>query len=305
MKFNKKVLVILLLIILSMLIIVFVGVYYCFKSLTLKDITVECKNHIEIGTSEVISIYTYYTNDGVLPDKIVNRFISLRNKLLNISIESEFNNLEIDSSNVYIKNNEIMYVCEARNNGKEKIIVKAYNIQKELDVVCGVLQPEKIEAVDQLLVKCDGKTSKKITYSFYPNYSDDSVTFSSSNEKIARVDSEGNVFGVSGGNAVIYTKTTNGLVAETKVTSAKFVTSFKLREQSISRRRGSTFAIGYDILPTDASYYSDIAWKVENESILKQTSNGVFKAIYPGTTRVIATITSEEVFTAICTVTVF
>lgn len=307
MLFNKerKSLLVFFFIILSFIITICILTYYCFNSLELKDIHVDCKEHIDVGKSGAITIYTYYANNGILPDKIVNSVINLKKRYLEISLECKSDNLKIENSPVYLKDNEIMYVYDGISNGNERIKVTVDDIQKEIEVVCGVLQPEKIETPKQLLVECDGKASKRVRYVIYPKYADDTVTFYSSDDNIIKVDNAGNVFGVSKGKADIVAKTSNGLISKTEVLSAVLVNSFKLRQQNITVRKGTVFSIGYDILPQDVSYYSEVSWEIEDESLLKQLSDGVFEAISSGTTTITATVESEEVFVSTCIVTIF
>ena len=128
---------------------------------------------------------------------------------------------------------------------------------------------------------------------------DKSVTWESSDTKIATVTSAGKVKGVKYGTATITcTSVATGAKATCQVTVGKVVIS--ISEVSIKKSRGITLEA--TVYPTDLTDNS-VTWKSSDPSIATVDENGRVKGIAAGT----ATITCTSVATGLkgtCTVTV-
>ena len=161
-------------------------------------------------------------------------------------------------------------------------------------VTVGYVKLDKSEAVIK-----KGKT-KTLTATVYPSsLSDKSVTWKSSNTKVATVTSKGKVKGVKAGTATITcTSNATGLSTTCKVT----VGYVKLSESEITLVKGKTKILTATVYPSSLEDKS-VTWKSSNTKIATVTSKGKVKGIKAGT----ATITCTSVATGLsttCTVTV-
>lgn len=123
------------------------------------------------------------------------------------------------------------------------------------------------------------------------NAADKTVTWSSSNTSIAKVDSKGVVTGVSAGTATITAKTSNGKSATCKVTvkaATIEVLLISLNRTSLSLELNETYQLIATVSPSNATNKT-ITWSSSNTSIAKVDSNGKVTAVSAGT----ATITAK------------
>ena len=128
------------------------------------------------------------------------------------------------------------------------------------------------------------------------------VTWKSSNTKVATVTSAGVVKPVGKGTATITATTENGLTASCKVTVYMVVTGVELNKSEASVYAGEKFTLKASVLPADANN-SEITWSSSDESVAKVSSKGVVTGVKAGTA-VITVKTAESSKTAQCTVTV-
>ena len=163
-----------------------------------------------------------------------------------------------------------------------------------VNVVKGFVTLNKTEACVQ-----KGKTMTLKATVTPESLEDKSVTWESSDTKIATVTSAGKVKGVKYGTAIITcTSVATGAKATCQVTVGKVVIS--MSEFSIKRSRGITLeATVYPSTLTDKS----VTWESSDPSIATVNENGRVKGIKAGT----ATVTCTSVATGLkstCTVTV-
>ncbi len=133
------------------------------------------------------------------------------------------------------------------------------------------------------------------------NATDKTVTWTTSNKKVATVSSKGVVTPVGKGTATITAKSENGLKATCKVTVYQVVTGVKLSETS-SVYAGEKVTLKATVQPTDANTQS-ITWSSSNTAVAKVSDKGVVTGVKAGTAE-ITVKTKEGGFTAKCTVTV-
>lgn len=278
---------------------------YIVSNLRLKSISIEAPEHLRLSESRSVVIYTYYENNSIFPDNIVSLFKKIKKRLLDISVNNMSDCIVISEKPTYLENNEIVYEVVGISDGECNIDISVDGIQKSVKIASGTCDPQRIEAIKKVFVDVDGTTSQKITTKVYPTYADNTVYFEIENEDIATIAEDGDITAKKSGETIVYAKTPNGCVAKTYVICAKFAEQFKLKTTEMHQRMGTKFTIGYEIVPSDVTYYSDVIWEVENENIVKQTGQGVFQALNPGTTRIIANFTSSKQFRAICTIIVF
>ena len=135
------------------------------------------------------------------------------------------------------------------------------------------------------------------------NATNQSVTWTSSNDAVATVDENGNVKGIAPGSTVITAKTADGgYTASTTITVVKSIPvngmTIKLRDgvnpdnNSQSEPKvlayGSSLYMSASVQPENASN-RNIVWSVTDENVLNVTDNGKVYAVGSGTAAVKAT----------------
>ncbi len=129
------------------------------------------------------------------------------------------------------------------------------------------------------------------------------VIWTSSNNDVATVNSNGVVKAIAPGYAKITATTTDGKkTASCDVLAVQPVTGVKLNKSTASVYTGNTLTLKASILPTNASNPA-VTWSSSNTSIAKVSSNGVVTAIKPGSVT-ITVKTADGGYSAKCVITV-
>ncbi len=120
----------------------------------------------------------------------------------------------------------------------------------------------------------------------FPNNTTDDVEWSCSDEKIARVTSQGSVKGRAAGKVVITAKATNevsgqSVTAAYEIEVLKKADNVKLNRNSISMNVGSTDSLLYVITPSDSN--DTVEWTSSDESVASVRSDGLITAVKSGT----------------------
>ncbi len=137
------------------------------------------------------------------------------------------------------------------------------------------------------------------------NATDKTITWSSSNTKIATVDKTGKVKAASSGTARITAKTSNGKTAVCTVTVTKpvvKVTSVKLNRTKLTLNKGKTVSLKATVNPSGATN-KRVSWKSSNTKVATVDKNGKVKAVSKGTATITVT-TADGSKRATCKVTV-
>ena len=133
------------------------------------------------------------------------------------------------------------------------------------------------------------------------NATNKTVTWTTSNKKVATVSASGVVTPVGKGTATITAKTENGLTATCKVTVYQVVTGIKLNETA-SVYAGEKTTLKASVVPSNANNQK-VTWSSSDTSIAKVDSKGVVTGVKVGTVTITAK-TAEGSFKAQCKVTV-
>jgi uncharacterized protein YjdB len=143
-------------------------------------------------------------------------------------------------------------------------------------------------------------TTMTLTPTVYPtSLEDKSVTWKSSNTKVATVSSTGKVKGVKTGIATITcTSNVTGLSATCKVT----VGSIYLDKTEVSIVKGTTLTLTPSVYPTTLADKS-VTWKSSDETVATVTSGGKVTGIKAGTATITCTSNATGL-SATCQVTV-
>lgn len=104
-------------------------------------------------------------------------------------------------------------------------------------------------------------------------------TWTSDNEAVASVDTDGYVYAHTAGTAIITVETTNGLTARCRVVVTQAPDSISMPEEVII-----TVGYGYQLAPEFAPYdaTADLTWKSSSEDIVKVSRNGYITAVSEG-----------------------
>ena len=173
---------------------------------------------------------------------------------------------------------------------KAKVAVTGVSLDNTL-LLISVGESRKLSAT----VKPSGATNKE-------------VSWASSNESVATVDSNGNVKGLKEGSATITVTTKDGSKTATcKVTVSKpvstiAVTGVSLNKTSLSLTVGESQSLSATVSPSNASDKS-VSWKSSDTSVATGDGSGNVKAVKAGTATITVT-TKDGSKTATCKVTV-
>ena len=134
---------------------------------------------------------------------------------------------------------------------------------------------------------------------------DKTVKWSSSNEAVAAVDSNGKVTAKKAGTAVITATSSNGKTASCTVTVKQkeiAITGIGLNKSTTSLTEGESETLTATIAPSNATGDKTVKWSSSNAEVAAVDSNGKVTAKKAGTA--VITATSSNGKTASCTVTV-
>ena len=200
-------------------------------------------------------------------------------------------------------------VINAVSNGTCKIIATTKdgtNLSASMDIIVDI--KAKSVALDKTSMQITSKNSiNKLVATVTPSQASQKVAWSSSNGKIATVDSKGRVKAVSNGKCKIIATTTDGTnrTASCDVTvDVKFVTgiSFDFNSYTITNVN-QTPVFRPNITPSDAED-KNVRWSSSNTKVATVSSSGVIKAAGNGTCKITATTTDGTNLSASFNITV-
>ena len=200
-------------------------------------------------------------------------------------------------------------VIKAVSNGTCKITATTTdgtNLSASMDIIVDI--KAKSVALDKTSMQITSKNSiNKLVATVTPSQASQKVAWSSSNGKIATVDSKGRVKAVSNGKCKIIATTTDGTnrTASCDVTvDVKFVTgiSFDFNSYTITNVN-QTPVFNPNITPSDAED-KNVRWSSSNTKVATVSSSGVIKAAGNGTCKITATTTDGTNLSASFNITV-
>ena len=200
-------------------------------------------------------------------------------------------------------------VIKAVSNGTCKITATTTdgtNLSASMDIIVDI--KAKSVALNKTSMQITSQNSiNKLVATVTPSQASQKVAWSSSNGKIATVDSKGRVKAVSNGTCKIIATTTDGTnkTASCDVTvDVKFVTgiSFDFNSYTITNVN-QTPVFNPNITPSDAEDKS-VRWSSSNTKVATVSSSGVIKAVSNGTCKITATTTDGTNLSASFNITV-
>lgn len=170
-----------------------------------------------------------------------------------------------------------------------------------------VVKPTKLTLNKKrvVLIKYSRNTGTKLNATVTPtNATNKSVIWKSSNSKVAKVDSKGNVTTVSKGTCIITAISTadSKVKATCKVTVVQKVVSVKLSAKSKTIKKGKSFTLKATVLPTNANMKA-VTFTSTNKKVATVNSKGKVTAKKAGKTTIIVT-TKDSKKQAKCTLKV-
>ena len=170
-----------------------------------------------------------------------------------------------------------------------------------------VVKPTKLTLNKKIVVlnKYSRNTGTKLNATVTPtNATNKSVIWKSSNSKVAKVDSKGNVTTVSKGTCIITAISTvdSKVKATCKVTVVQKVVSVKLSAKSKTIKKGKSFTLKATVLPTNANMKA-VTFTSTNKKVATVNSKGKVTAKKVGKTTIIVT-TKDSKKQAKCTLKV-
>ena len=133
----------------------------------------------------------------------------------------------------------------------------------------------------------------KLNIEIYPKEAEEqTVEYISSNEKIVKVDINGNLYGVSSGKATITVRAiSNGVKASIDIEVYSKVTGIEVNIENITLQEGEQYQIVTNIEPEDANN-KIVQYVSENSDVASVTENGLITAVQTGNTNI--QVFSEE-----------
>lgn len=202
----------------------------------------------------------------------------------------------VTDGNISVKPISAMVLVKGETEDKNSVYVKNIKDNTPND------SDTKVEAASVSLSETKviiekGKT-KELTATVAPaTATDKTVTWNSSNEKVATVDVNGKVKGIAGGTATITVTTVNGKKATCEVTVAEVT----LNKSSLNVQKGKK-STALKIKTKSVSGDSVKSWSSSNTKVAAVSSKGKITAKKAGTATI--TVTMKSGATATCKVTV-
>ena len=168
-----------------------------------------------------------------------------------------------------------------------------YVFQNYLEKVPDV-QIEKIElSVDKDTINKGERTliKAKITPS---DAVDKTITYSSKNEDIATVNSDGYILGVGSGSTEIVAKAKNGITSSIKINVYSPVTDIIVGTEKVVLQEGEKYNLNAVVAPDDANN-KNLLYKSEDTSIVEVNNSGELTGISIGKTNIIVTAETEQI----------
>jgi len=145
-----------------------------------------------------------------------------------------------------------------------------------------------------------GETETLVATVLPANASNKGVTWSSSDDSVATVSSNGLVTAIGGGNTNITVTTVDGgFTAQCSLNIIVNVAGVTLNKSTLSLSKGATETLVATVSPSDAGN-KNVIWSSSNDSVATVNSNGLVTAIGDSGSAIITVTTVDGGFTAQC-----
>ena len=195
------------------------------------------------------------------------------------------------------KNETMTRIAKGKQSGElwERVILKngmiGYVFQNYVEELPEIEVEEIKVSVDNPVIQKNGIS--KLNIEIYPKEAEDQrVEYHSSNEKIVKVDSNGNLYGVSSGKATITVRAiSNGVEASIDIEVYSKVTGIEVNVETITLQEGEQYQILANVEPDDANN-KVVQYVSENTNIATVSDIGLITAVQKGNTTI--QVFSEE-----------
>ena len=184
-------------------------------------------------------------------------------------------------------------------NGSTTITATATTGKKATCKVTVKTASTKITLSSTKLTLEKGKT-KTLKATMTPKDTTDTVTYTSSNKKVATVDKNGKIKALRAGTTTITAKTTSGKKATCKVTVKISATKVKLNKTKVTLSKGKSVTLKTTVTPKDTT--DKLTFTTSNKKVATVTSKGKVTAKKKGTAVITVKTTSGK--KATCKITV-
>ena len=272
--------------------------------------------------SESNIIYKGYANSNLL-DLNINFIIPVYNNMPEIQEESPAINpldYEEDNTKVYAnvettlnvrsgpsisyekitsvsKNETMTRIAKGKQSGElwDRVILEngmiGYVFQNYIEELPEIEVEEIKVSVDNPVIQKN--EISKLNIEIYPKEAEkQTVKYISSNEKIVKVDNNGNLYGISSGKATITARAiSNGVQASIDIEVYSKVTGIEVNVKNITLQEGEQYQILANIEPDDANNKT-VQYVSEDINIANVNESGVITALQTGNTNI--QVFSEE-----------
>ena len=230
---------------------------------------------VKTFTTDVVKV------ESVSLDKTEHTFNTIGNtltlKATVLPADATNKSIEWSSDNKDVATVNSNGLVTAIGNGTATITVKTKD--REMKATCMITVAQwvtKITISNTSLTLNEGQTARLSISAISPdNAADKSVTWTTSDDKVATVDNRGYVTAKSKGTAIIKAtaKDGSGKFASCSVTVKRLVSSIILNETSASVYNGKTITLTATVIPSDATNTS-VTWHSSNSSVATVSSSG-------------------------------
>ncbi len=241
------------------------------------------ENKINIGKGEVLNLIV-----TIKPSELANSKLTWKSSNTNV--------VTVDSNGI----------IKGVNIGKATITVMSDNGKTatcEVEVVSDRVDVKKIELIADKVTINEGSITQISTLIEPKNATNRDLIWTSSDSKIATVNSKGVVKGIKEGTAAITAKTKDGKVVASIIITVNAcppkIESLDFSEKEISVKKDDSLGLTVIVNPSKLAS-SEFSWKSSDTNIVTVDSKGVIKGVGVGTATI--TVTSSNGKTATCTV---
>lgn len=191
-------------------------------------------------------------------------------------------------------------VVTAVGDGETVITATASNGMTATCKVKVIIPLNSISIKESTSILCGGTEKLEVTYNPVDTTDDKTISWTSDNEEVATVSTDGTVTAKGVGTANIKATTSKGLEATCAVTVLPVeLESIIIKEQNITINKGQSQDLTIVYVPENATEDKGITWSSENDEIVSVSENGTITAHKVGKVTITATAENGEEATTI------
>lgn len=191
-------------------------------------------------------------------------------------------------------------VVTAVGDGETVITATASNGMTATCKVKVIIPLNSISIKESTSILCGGTEKLEVTYNPVDTTDDKTISWTSDNEEVATVSTDGTVTAKGVGTANIKATTSKGLEATCAVTVLPVeLESIIIKEQNITINKGQSQDLTIVYVPENATEDKGITWSSENDEIVSVSENGTITAHKVGKITITANAENGEEATTI------